>query len=230
MLLPIPGVLKEAELRAIRARLESAGDAWVDGRATAGHQGAQVKHNLQIAEGSAVARELGEPIIASLERNPLFISAALPSRIYPPLFNRYDGTAGMHFGSHVDGAVRLLPGTGMKMRTDLSATLFLTGPDEYDGGELLIEDATGARSVKLPAGDMILYPATSVHRVTPVTRGARLASFFWIQSMVRDEAQRALLFDLDMSIVRLTRDAPGHAALVSLTGCYHNLLRMWAEV
>jgi len=230
MLLPIPGVLKEAELRTIRARLESAGDAWVDGRATAGHQGAQVKHNLQVAEGSAVARELGEPIIAALERNPLFISAALPSRIYPPLFNRYDGAAGMHFGSHVDGAVRLLPGTGMKIRTDLSATLFLTGPDEYDGGELLIEDATGARSVKLPAGDMILYPSTSVHRVTPVTRGARLASFFWIQSMVRDEAQRTLLFDLDMSIVRLTRDAPGHAALVSLTGCYHNLLRMWAEV
>ena len=187
MLLQIPGVLQEAELRGIRARLESAGDAWVDGRATAGHQGAQVKHNLQIAEGSAVARELAEPIIASLERNPLFISAALPSRIYPPTFNRYDGAQGMHFGNHVDGAVRLLPGTGMKLRTDLSATLFLSAPGDYDGGELLIEDATGARSVKLPAGDLILYPATSLHRVTPVTRGTRLASFFWIQSMVRDD-------------------------------------------
>ena len=230
MLLQIPGVLQEADLRAIRTRLETAGDAWVDGRATAGHQGAQVKHNLQIAEGSTVARELGEPVIASLERNPLFISAALPSRIYPPLFNRYDGAQGMHFGNHVDGAVRLLPGTGMKIRTDLSATLFISAPGEYEGGELLIEDATGARSVKLPAGDMVLYPATSLHRVTPVTRGTRLASFFWIQSMVRDDTQRTLLFDLDMAIVRLTRDAPGHAALVSLTGCYHNLLRMWADV
>jgi len=229
VLVHIPGVLQEDALRAIRARLDASDNAWVDGRVTAGHQGAHVKHNLQIAEGSAVARELGGPILASLERNPLFISAALPRCIYPPMFNRYDGASGMHFGKHVDGAVRLLPGTGAKIRTDLSATLFLSPPGDYDGGELVIEDTYGARAVKLPAGDMVLYPATSLHRVAPVTRGARLASFFWIESMVRDDAQRTLLFDLDMAIVRLTRDAPGHAALVSLTGCYHNLLRMWAD-
>ena len=229
MLVRIPGVLQEGELRTVRAQLEAAGGAWVDGRATAGHQGAQVKHNLQIAEDAPLARELALPILASLERNPLFISAALPSRIYPPGFNRYDGASGMHFGSHVDGAVRLLPGTGMKIRTDLSATLFISAPEEYDGGELLIEDTFGMQTIKLPAGDMVLYPASSLHRVNPVTRGVRLASFFWIESLVRDDTQRTLLFDLDMAIVRLTRDAPGHAALVSLTGCYHNLLRMWAD-
>ncbi len=229
MLVQIPGVLQEGELRSVRAKLEAAGGAWVDGRATAGHQGAQVKHNLQIAEDAPIARELGAPILASLERNPLFISAALPSRVYPPGFNRYDGANGMHFGNHVDGAVRLLPGTGVKIRTDLSATLFITAPGEYDGGELLIEDTYGVQKIKLPAGDMVLYPASSLHRVTPVTRGVRLASFFWIESLVRDDARRTLLFDLDMAIVQLTRDAPGRAALVSLTGCYHNLLRMWAE-
>jgi len=224
----IPGLLDGEQVRALRARLDAAGGAWVDGRATAGYQGAQVKRNRQIAEDSAVARELGATILAALERSPLFISAALPSRVYPPLFNRYEG--GMHFGGHVDGAVRLLPGSGVKMRTDLSATLFLSSPEEYDGGELLIEDAYGAHSVKLAAGDLVLYPATSLHRVNPVTRGARVASFFWVQSMIRDDAQRTLLFDLDMAIVRLTRDAPGHESLVSLTGSYHNLLRMWAEV
>ncbi len=230
MLVQIPKMLSAEQLRSMRDTLGAAGDAWVDGRATAGHQGVQVKRNLQIAENTPVARELGSTVLAALERNPLFISAALPSRIYPPMFNRYDGASGMHFGSHVDGAVRLLPGTGTQIRTDISATLFISPPEEYDGGELLIEDAYGVQKVKLPAGDMVLYPATSLHRVTPVTRGTRLACFFWVQSMVRDDAQRTLLFDLDMAIVRLTKDAPGHAALVSLTGSYHNLLRMWADI
>jgi len=230
MLVQIPDVLSAEQVRTIRARLDAAGDAWVDGRVTAGHQGAQVKENLQIAEDSDVARELGALILAAIERQLLFISAALPSRVYPPMFNRYDGSTRMHFGSHVDGAVRLLPGTDIRVRTDLAATLFVSAPDEYDGGELLIEDTYGVQPVKLAAGAMVLYPATSLHQVRPVTRGVRLASFFWIQSMVRDDAQRALLFDLDMAIVRLNRDAAGHAALVSLTGCYHNLLRMWAEV
>jgi len=226
MLLRVPNVLDAARVRDVRARLDAAGDAWVDGRATAGHQGAQVKRNRQIVEGSPVARELGDVILASLERNPLFLSAALPARIYPPMFNRYEDAE--TFGAHVDGGVRLLPGTGMKIRTDLAATLFLAEPETYDGGELAVHDTYGGQRVKLAAGDMVLYPATSVHEVTPVTRGTRIASFFWVQSLVRDDAQRALLFDLDMAIVRLTRDAPGHASLVGLTGTYHNLLRMWA--
>jgi PKHD-type hydroxylase len=228
MLTRIADVLDAAQVRSLRERLERAGADWVDGRATAGHQGAQVKRNLQIAEDSPLARELGAVVLGALERHPLFISAALPNRVYPPLFNRYEGE--MQFGEHVDGAVRLVPGTGIKMRTDLSATLFLSAPEDYDGGELLIEDTYGVQKAKLPAGELLLYPATSLHRVTPVTRGARLASFFWVQSLVRDDARRALLFDLDMSIVHLTRDAPGNPALVSLTGCYHNLLRMWTEV
>jgi len=226
MLLRVPNVLDAACVREVRARLDAATDAWVDGRATAGHQGAQVKRNRQIAEGSAVAHELGDIVLASLERNPLFLSAALPARIYPPMFNRYEDAE--TFGPHVDGGVRLLPGTGMQIRTDLAATLFLAEPEAYDGGELVVHDAHGAQRVKLAAGDMVLYPATTVHEVTPVTRGARIASFFWVQSLVRDDAQRALLFDLDLAIVRLTRDVPGHASLVGLTGTYHNLLRMWA--
>jgi len=226
MLLRVPNVLDAARVRDVRARLDAAGDAWVDGRATAGHQGAQVKRNRQIAEGSPVARELGDVILASLERNPLFLSAALPARIYPPMFNRYEDAE--TFGAHVDGGVRLLPGTGMQIRTDLAATLFLAEPETYDGGELAVHDTYGGQRVKLAAGDMVLYPATSVHEVTPVTRGTRIASFFWVQSLVRDDSQRALLFDLDMAIVRLTRDAPGHASLIGLTGTYHNLLRMWA--
>ena len=228
MLLQIPGVLDAEQARRMAERLAS-GDAWVDGRATAGHQGAQVKRNRQLAEGSPLAAELGATVLAALERNPLFISAALPRRVYPPLFHRYDAAEGMHFGNHVDGAVRLLPGTSARIRTDVSATLFLADPASYDGGELVIEDTYGVQRVKLAAGDMVLYPATSLHRVEPVTRGTRLASFFWVQSMVRDDGQRALLFDLDMAIVRLTRDTPGHASLLALTGCYHNLLRMWAE-
>jgi len=229
MLLHIPKVLDEAQLRDVRRRLEAAHPAWVDGRVTAGHQGAQVKRNLQIAEDSQVARELGNFVTAALERHPLFLSAALPARIYPPMFNRYDGGDTMAFGRHVDGAVRLLPGTGTQIRTDISATLFLVGPGEYDGGELIVSDTYGAHNVKLPAGDLVLYPATSVHEVRPVTRGTRLASFFWVQSLVRDDAQRSMLFDLDMAIVRLTQDSPSHASLVSLTGMYHNLLRMWAQ-
>jgi PKHD-type hydroxylase len=228
MLVQIPQLLDAGQLAALRERLGSAGDAWVDGRATAGHQGARVKDNRQLAEHSPLAGELGAVVLAALERNPLFMSAALPARVYPPLFNRYEG--GMQFGAHVDGAVRLLPGTGQKIRTDLSATLFLSAPEDYDGGELQVEDTYGLHSVKLAAGSAVLYPAASLHKVTPVTRGARLACFFWVQSMVRDDAQRTLLFDLDMAIVRLTRDAPGNAALVSLTGSYHNLLRMWAEL
>jgi PKHD-type hydroxylase len=229
MLIHIPQVLNAEQLRAARDKLAAAGNAWVDGRVTAGHQGTHVKHNLQIAEDAPVAREFGDTVLAALERNALFISAALPKRIYPPMFNRYDGASQMHFGSHVDGAVRLLPGTGVKIRTDISATLFLSPPDTYDGGELLVEDTYGVQKVKLPAGDMVLYPGTSLHQVTPVTRGSRVASFFWVESMVRDDAQRALLFDLDMAIVRLTQDAAGHVSLVALTGCYHNLLRMWAD-
>jgi len=226
MLLRVPNVLDAARASDMRSRLEAAGAAWVDGRATAGHQGAQVKRNQQIGEGSAVARELGDVILASLERNPLFLSAALPARIYPPMFNRYQDAD--TFGAHVDGGVRLLPGTGTQIRTDLAATLFLDDPATYEGGELVVHDTYGTQRVKLAAGDMVLYPATSVHEVTPVTRGVRIASFFWVQSLVRDDAQRALLFDLDMAILRLTRDVPGHASLVGLTGTYHNLLRMWA--
>jgi PKHD-type hydroxylase len=225
MLLSIPNVLTSEQLNRCREQLAAA--AWVDGRATAGYQGAQVKNNLQLPENSPVTRELGDIILTALERNPLFISATLPARVYPPLFNRYEG--GQQFGNHVDNAVRLLPGSGMKIRTDISATLFLNDPTDYDGGELLIEDTYGAHAVKLSAGDLIVYPATSLHRVSPVTRGVRLASFFWIQSMIRDDGQRTLLFDLDSAIQRLNASDADNAARVQLTGCYHNLLRMWAE-
>lgn len=225
MLLQIPQILTSDQVAHFRSRMEGA--PWVDGNVTSGHQSAQAKYNEQLAEDSPVARELGDAVVAALGRNQLFFSAALPKRIFPPLFNRYQG--GMEFGSHVDGAVRVHGPTGLRIRTDISATLFLAAPEEYEGGELLVEDTYGVQRVKLPAGDMVLYPATSLHRVQPVTRGARIASFFWIQSMVRDDAQRSLLFDLDMSIVRLTQASKGHPSLVSLTGCYHNLLRMWAE-
>jgi len=228
MLVHVPTLLNGEQLERFRQRLDAGDAPWIDGRVTAGHQGIHVKQNLQITEGSALAMELGDTVLAALERHPLFISAALPNRVYPPMFNRYQG--GMHFGSHVDGSVRLLPGSGAKFRTDLSATLFLAPPDSYDGGELLIEDTYGAQSVKLAAGDMVLYPASSLHRVAPVTRGARLACFFWVQSMVRDDGQRALLFDLDNAIQRLTATGADESARVHLTGCYHNLLRMWSEV
>lgn len=225
MLLHIPQVLSADEVKSCRDQLLAAD--WVSGQVTAGYQGARVKDNRQLPEDSPVAREVGNAILGRLERHPLFISAALPARVYPPMFNRYEG--GEQFGHHVDNAVRLLPGTGLQLRTDVSATLFLAGPEEYEGGELVIEDTYGAHAVKLPAGDLILYPSTSLHRVTPVTRGARLACFFWVQSMVRDAAQRALLFEIDTAIQRLNRSGADADALVHLTGSYHNLLRMWAE-
>ena len=226
MLVRIPSVLSAEQVAQFRKRMDVA--RWVDGNVTSGHQSAQAKYNEQLPEESSEARELGELVLQALARSPLFFSAALPKQVFPPLFNRYG--PGMNFGSHVDSAIRNHPVQPVRVRTDLSATLFLAAPEEYDGGELLIEDTYGTQSVKLPAGDMVLYPATSLHKVAPIARGRRVASFFWIQSMVRDNTQRALLFDLDMAIIRLTQEAPKSAALVSLTGTYHNLLRMWAEV
>jgi PKHD-type hydroxylase len=227
MIVHIPGVLSADEVRAVRAKLEASANAWVDGRVTAGYQGAALKRNLQIDERSSVAAELGDAVLSALERNALFISAALPKRVYPPMFNRYDGA--MEFGNHVDNALRLLPGTAIKIRTDLSATLFLSAPQEYEGGELLIEDTYGAHSIKLPAGDMILYPASSLHRVTAVSQGTRIGAFFWVESMVRDDAQRTLLFDLDNAIQRLNASGADETARAHLVACYHNLLRMWAD-
>jgi PKHD-type hydroxylase len=201
---------------------------WVDGNVTAGHQSRKVKHNLQLPEEGKVARELGDMVVQALYRSPLFMSAVLPKQVFPPLFNRYD--AGMTFGAHVDNAIRGYLDTPLQVRTDVSATLFISAPEDYDGGELVVEDTYGKHSVKLPAGDMIVYPGTSLHNVTPITRGSRIASFFWTQSLIRDDGRRALLFDLDMSIRRLSADHPGHPSLVSLTAVYHNLLRQWAEV
>ena len=226
MLLQIPDVLTPDQVADARRRLDAA--SWVDGRVTAGHQSARAKDNLQLPEDSPVARELGEQILAALQRSPLFISAALPARVFPPLFNRYQG--GQSFGSHVDNAIRHVAGTPVRIRTDLSATLFFSNPAEYDGGELVIEDTYGVHSVKLPAGHLVLYPSTSLHHVRPVTRGARVASFFWIQSMVRDDGERTLLFDLDSAIQQLTHGQPDHPTAVPLTGVYHNLMRRWAEV
>jgi PKHD-type hydroxylase len=228
MLVQIPKLLSEDQVRWMRTRLDAPDAPWIDGRVTAGHQGARVKQNQQIAENSPQARDLGDVVLAALERNALFISAALPSRVYPPMFNRYE--TGMQFGSHIDGAVRLIPGSGAKIRTDISATLFLSAPDTYDGGELIIEDTYGTHAVKLAAGDAIVYPASSLHRVAPVTRGARIASFFWAQSMIRDDTQRSLLFDLDRSIQRLNGRVADDPAMVDLAGVYHNLLRQWADV
>ncbi len=226
MLLQIPDVLTPQQVSQARGRLDAA--QWVDGRITAGHQSSQVKENEQLPEDHPLARELGEMVLAALQRNSLFIAAALPLRVFPPLFNRYRG--GHSFGNHVDNAIRQLPGAPLRIRTDLSATLFLSGPEEYDGGELLVEDTYGVHSVKLPAGHMVLYPSSSLHNVQPVTRGARVASFFWIQSMVRDDGERTLLFDLDNAIHRLSQDVPDHRATVQLTSVYHNLLRRWAAM
>jgi len=226
MLLTIPDVLSAEQVAAARDELGRA--EWTDGRVTAGHQSTRVKHNLQLPEDHPAARSLGDVIVAALQRNPLFISAALPSRIFPPLFNQYAG--GHSFGSHVDNAIRQLTGTPYRIRTDLSATLFLSQPEEYDGGELAVEDTYGVHTVKLPAGHMVLYPSTSLHHVRPVTRGARISSFFWIQSLVRDDGARTLLFDLDTAIQRLNADVPEHPAAVQLTGVYHNLVRRWAEM
>ena len=223
MLLAIPDVLSNEQLASFRAALDGA--TWLDGRATAGHQSARAKHNVQLAEDDPLSVRLGAVVLDALDRNPLFVSAALPRRVFPPLFNRY--AEGQAFGVHVDNAIRVVKGAGVRLRTDLSATLFLSDPEEYDGGELSIEGGFGLQQVKLPAGHMVLYPASSLHRVEPVARGARLASFFWIQSMVRDDADRAVLFDLDQSIQRL---APEHPSAIALTGVYHNLLRRWADV
>jgi PKHD-type hydroxylase len=226
MLLQIPNVLSPAQVRECRARLESA--EWVDGKVTAGHQSSRTKDNAQIPEGHPVARQVGEVILQQLQRHPLFVAAALPLRVFPPLFNRYSG--GQAFGNHVDNAVRQSATTGLRIRTDLSATLFFAGPEEYDGGELVVEDTYGVHRVKLPAGAMVLYPSTSLHHVTPVTRGARLCSFFWLQSLVRDDGARTLLFDMDRAIQRINQEAPHHPSVLELTGVYHNLLRRWAEV
>jgi PKHD-type hydroxylase len=226
VLLQIPGVLAAQELAHCQELL--AGAEWIDGRVTAGHQSAQVKHNRQLSEHSDAARDLGKIVLGAVSRNPLFISAALPNRIFPPLFNSYE--VGDAFGTHVDNAIRIASVSGMRVRTDVSATLFLSEPADYDGGELMVEDTYGTHSVKLPAGGLVLYPASSLHHVRPVTRGRRIASFFWIQSMVRDDGQRALLFDLDNAIRRLGADHPSHPSVVQLTGVYHNLLRSWAEV
>ena len=224
MLLAIPDVLSAEQVAEARRLLDTAD--WIDGRVTAGHQSARAKDNLQVPEDHPVARQLGDLILASLQRNPLFISSALPLRVFPPLFNRYEG--GQSFGNHVDNAIRQAP--SIRIRTDLSATLFLAGPQEYDGGELVVEDTYGVHAVKLDAGHMVLYPSSSLHHVRPVTRGARLASFFWIQSMVRDDGDRTLLFDLDTAIQRLSVDLPDHPAATQLTSVYHNLLRRWADV
>jgi PKHD-type hydroxylase len=225
MLLPIPDVLTAEQVTRARRVFEQA--EWVDGKVTAGHQSARAKDNMQLPENSPAARELGGMILDALGQSALFVSAALPLRVFPPLFNRYSG--GQSFGTHVDNAIRQVTGTAHRIRTDLSATLFLANPDEYDGGELIVEDTYGSHGVKLPAGHLILYPATSLHHVRPVTRGARLASFFWIQSMVRDDGQRTILFDLDTAIQRLNLDHHEHPSSVQLTGVYHNLLRRWAE-
>ena len=226
MLIQVPDVLSADQVAHARRLLESAD--WVDGRVTAGSQSAKVKANEQLPESHPVARELGEMIVTALQGNGLFVSAALPLRVFPPLFNRYQG--GHSFGSHVDNAIRQITGTPLRIRTDLSATLFLAQPDEYEGGELMVEDTYGVHSVKLAAGHLILYPATSLHHVRPVTRGARVASFFWIQSMVRDDGERTLLFDLDTAIQQVTQTHVDHPAAVMLTGVYHNLLRRWAEI
>ncbi len=223
MLVPIENVLSRDEVAEFRRRLDAA--PWGDGRATAGHQSAQVKRNRQLPEHCVEALELGAAIVEKLERHPAFVTAALPHKVFPPLFNRYE--PGMDFGSHVDNAIR---GGAERIRTDVSATLYLSEPDEYDGGELVVEDLYGTHAVKLPAGHLVLYPASSLHRVTPVTRGARVAAFFWVQSLVRDAGQRRLLLELDLAIQGLRRRHGESSELVALSGCYHNLLRRWAEL
>jgi PKHD-type hydroxylase len=226
MLLQIPALLDSGQVRSMRARLDAA--AWRDGRMTAGHQSALAKANRQLPQDDATARELSADVLRALERNSRFISGTLPLHVYPPLFNRYE--AGMSFGGHVDNAIRQIPGTPHRVRTDISATVFLSEPGEYDGGELVIEDTFGTHPVKLAAGDMVVYPSSSVHRVLPVTRGARTAAFFWIQSMIRDDGDRRLLFNLDTSIQELTQSGANADTVIQLTACYHNLLRRWGEI
>ncbi|GAA3716598.1 Fe2+-dependent dioxygenase [Oceanisphaera sediminis] len=225
MMLHIPGVLSAEQLAECRQKLLAA--QWTDGNVTAGFQSARAKNNLQLPEDDATARAIGELITSALARHPLFIAGALPAKIFPPLFNCYQG--GQSFGVHVDNAVRVNRATGESIRTDLSATLFFCEPHEYEGGELVVEDSYGAHSVKLPAGDLILYPSSSLHQVKPVTAGARICSFFWIQSMVRDDGQRSLLFDMDTGIQQVNQQLGADSeASIQLTGVYHNLLRRWA--
>ena len=225
MLITIPGALSTEEVATCTTQLASA--AWADGRDSAGYLSQAVKNNAQLADNDPTARQLGDLILRRLEKNPRFFAAALPLKVLPPLFNRYAGEQA--YGRHIDGAIRPVAGTPQRVRTDLSATLFLSAPESYDGGELVIQDTLGERSVKLASGDLFLYPASSVHRVTPVTRGVRLAAFFWIQSMVRDAGQRSILWELDSAIQRIATDVPQHASLVDLAGVYHNLLRAWAD-
>jgi PKHD-type hydroxylase len=226
MMLHVPGVLTKQQVAQCRQVMEKG--EWIDGNATSGAQSALAKKNMQLAEGSAIAIQLGELVMDGLERNPLFISAALPQKIFPPLFNRYAG--GQYFDNHVDNAIRSYSGADFRIRTDLSATLFLAEPEEYDGGELIVEDTYGEHRAKLPAGDLILYPSTSLHRVTEVTRGVRVASFLWLQSMVRDEGERTILFQLDTNIQRLVADkGNADATVIQLTAIYHNLIRRWAD-
>ena len=225
MLLHIPNVLPREQVEQIRSELEAAD--WTDGRETVGAQGAQVKRNQQLPDTSALRRQLGQLVQAALARHPLYHAATLPLRMLPPRFNRY--ADGGQYGFHVDGAVMALPGEGGQLRSDISCSLFLNEPEDYDGGELIISDTYGEHEVKLPAGDLIVYPSSSLHRVAPVTRGARLASFFWVQSLVRDDARRRMLFELDTSIQTLTRSGADAAAVLQLTGLYHNLLRQWSE-
>ena len=226
MLTIIPHLLSGEDIAHCRHVLETSD--WVDGKVTAGPQTARAKHNLQVPETAPQAKALGELILSRLGRSPILLSAALPARIFPPMFNRYD--AGMGFGAHIDNAIRIGEGTGARYRTDLSCTLFLSEPADYDGGELVIEASHGTQSVKLAAGSLLVYPASTVHRVQPITRGSRWASFFWVQSMVRDDGRRALLYDLEQAIIAARTDLPGdHRAVIGLTGAYHNLVRMWAE-
>lgn len=224
----IARVFNEEQLATVRASLNSEAAPWVDGRSTAGYQGAAVKNNRQLNESSPMARELGNFILAQLERNALFIAAVLPNKIYPPMFNRYG--EGMNFGTHVDGSVRMIPGSPQKLRTDLSATLFLASPESYDGGELVVETDFGTQAAKFAAGDLLVYSSTMRHRVNAVTRGERLASVFWVQSLVRDDARRAQLFELDGTIQRLTQTGADPGSLVRLTAHYHSLLKGWAEI
>ena len=228
MLICVPGVLSKDDVADFRHIMDAS--SWEDGRSTAGAQSAMVKRNEQLPPDSEVARKLGHRIISALTANPRFLAAAVPQQIFPPLFNRYVAADGHHFGIHVDNAVRGDPFTGLRIRTDLSVTLFLAEPEEYDGGELVIEDLYGSHEVKLPAGDLVLYPASSLHMVTPVTRGARIASFFWLQSMIRDPNARSMIFDLDTTIQALSRQhGRDDPEMVRLTGLYHNLIRYWAE-
>jgi PKHD-type hydroxylase len=226
MLLHLRNVLTPAQVADFRRQLDSVD--WVDGRATAGHLSAPVKHNQQLREDHPLARRLGDQILAALETNADFMSGALPSRIVPPLFNRHG--VGQSYGRHIDGSIRPIAGSAVRVRTDVAATLFLTSPDDYDGGELAIEGDVGVQQVKLPAGDLVLYPATTVHQVKPVTRGVRVASFFWIESLVREPGRRRMLYELDTTIRKLAVDQPGHTSVLELTSLYHNLIREWGSV